>query len=366
MAKSAAVRAEARFKQLCCLGLGGEAAVPALLYELHALIPSFSNSFQFADQKGMLANTYLENPEATIVYPLYQQEFRESREHEFKGFAFSEAARTQVGVQEFRDTPSVDHDTFQRSDLYNLVLRPAGYDSNFLRLYFRSGGRVLGRLSMWRSKGAGSWTSEEKRRLAQLEAFFVHALTVRAVTEATLVDSGEIGLIIADTAGKPVHLSPEGRRLLFLAIDPRSGMGTMVKRPAALPAPIVQLCVSLSQIFAEDVSASPPTWHHSNVWGGFTFRAQWLGDDEPASGLIGITISHKVPLPIRLLRSVERLPLGRRQAQVCMLMAGGASNEKIAEQLGISKHTAIAHGRWIYEKLGVHNRAELVSKLLSN
>lgn len=61
MAKSAAVRAEARFKQLCCLGLGGEAAVPALLYELHALIPSFSNSFQFADQKGMLANTYLEN-----------------------------------------------------------------------------------------------------------------------------------------------------------------------------------------------------------------------------------------------------------------------------------------------------------------
>ena len=49
-----------------------------------------------------------------------------------------------------------------------------------------------------------------------------------------------------------------------------------------------------------------------------------------------------------------------------MLMASGASNEKIAEQLGISKHTAIAHGRWIYEKLGVHNRAELVSKLLSN
>ncbi len=32
----------------------------------------------------------------------------------------------------------------------------------------------------------------------------------------------------------------------------------------------------------------------------------------------------------------------------------------------ISKHTAIAHGRWIYNKLDVHNRAELVSKLLSN
>ena len=66
------------------------------------------------------------------------------------------------------------------------------------------------------------------------------------------------------------------------------------------------------------------------------------------------------------MRSVKRLPLSRRQAQVCMLMASGASNEKIAEQLGISAHTAIAHGRWIYNKLDVHNRAELVSKLLSN
>jgi len=34
--------------------------------------------------------------------------------------------------------------------------------------------------------------------------------------------------------------------------------------------------------------------------------------------------------------------------------------------MGVSKHTAIAHGRSIYNKLQVHNRAELVGKLLSN
>src|SRR5258708_37544671 len=193
MARATALGAEARFKQVCCLGLHSEAVIPALLNELHSLIPSFSNSFLFADETGALANVYLENPESVRVYPLYQQEFRERREREFKGFAFADVARTQVGAQDFRSTVSVDENTFHRSDLYNLVLRPSGYDSNFLRLYFRGGGRVLGRLSMWRSEGAGNWTTEERHRLGSLEPFFVHALTVRGAGEAMLVDSGEIG-----------------------------------------------------------------------------------------------------------------------------------------------------------------------------
>ena len=48
MARSPAVRAAARFRQLCCLGLDREAVIPELLRELHALIPSFSNTFHFA------------------------------------------------------------------------------------------------------------------------------------------------------------------------------------------------------------------------------------------------------------------------------------------------------------------------------
>jgi len=47
-------------------------------------------------------------------------------------------------------------------------------------------------------------------------------------------------------------------------------------------------------------------------------------------------------------------------------MATGASTEAVAERLGISKHTANQHGRWIYDKLDVHSRTELMSKLLSN
>jgi DNA-binding CsgD family transcriptional regulator len=132
-----------------------------------------------------------------------------------------------------------------------------------------------------------------------------------------------------------------------------------------LPAAVVQHCISFSRIFSDDLSPSAPTCRYSNIWGDFTFRAQWLDQNNPGSDLIGIIVSHEVPLPLRLTRNVQRLPLSRRQAEVCVLMATGASNEEIAVRLGISRHTAKQHGRWIYDKLDVHNRTELVSKILS-
>ena len=112
-------------------------------------------------------------------------------------------------------------------------------------------------------------------------------------------------------------------------------------------------------------AAPAPSYHCRNIWGGFNFRAQWLEGIEAASGLIAITVGHQEPLPIRLIRNAERLPLSRRQAEICVLMAAGFSHEKIAERLGISHHTVNEHGRWIYNKLDVHNRVELVNKVLS-
>jgi hypothetical protein len=38
-------KAIASIRRLCCLGLGSQIAVPAILGELHALIPSYSNQF---------------------------------------------------------------------------------------------------------------------------------------------------------------------------------------------------------------------------------------------------------------------------------------------------------------------------------
>lgn len=49
-----------------------------------------------------------------------------------------------------------------------------------------------------------------------------------------------------------------------------------------------------------------------------------------------------------------------REKQVLKLVADGRSNKEVAEMLGISVKTAMSHREHVMEKLGVHNRTELV------
>lgn len=49
-----------------------------------------------------------------------------------------------------------------------------------------------------------------------------------------------------------------------------------------------------------------------------------------------------------------------REKQVLKLVAEGRSNKEVAEVLGISVRTAMSHREHVMEKLGLHNRTELV------
>lgn len=361
MARSSAARAEARFKQLCCLGLGGEAVMPALLAELREFIPSFGSTFFFLDERGTLSNVYDENPEAPPLAQLYVQEFYNRPDREM-GAGFGDALSRRLGVQGIEEIVKVEMRTFYRSDLYNLIYRPLAYDG-MIRLPCWDHKQPRGGLMLSRSPGEGHFTPEEKRHLAALEPFFTHALRDRHNAEVALVDSGKSGLIIADPTGQVMYASVEGRRLLFFATHPRIDEDIAAQRWVILPQTLVQLCVNLAKVFSGDALASVPAYHHRNVWGGFGFDADWLDGINGTSGLIAITIRHEEPLPLKMMRVVAGLPLTRRQSEVCFLMATGATNDTIAEQLGISKHTVVAHGRWIYEELGVHSRSQLMSRL---
>jgi DNA-binding CsgD family transcriptional regulator len=94
------------------------------------------------------------------------------------------------------------------------------------------------------------------------------------------------------------------------------------------------------------------------------FRAYWLDNGNPLDSLIGLTIKHQVPLPMKVMGQMERFPLSRRQMQICLLLALGYSDADIARHMTMTINTAITHNRRIYDKLKVHNRGELINRLL--
>jgi DNA-binding CsgD family transcriptional regulator len=338
------------------------------LAELRGVVPNQSSLAFFVDRELALAGGYSDSLDGTRSRTLYMTQFHGRRDRELAG-AFPDNVRTQVGVQDHADALgaiNVDMNTFLRSDFYNLIYRPSRTHW-FMRLMVREGGRgrALGCVTLYRGPNDRPWSPEDKRRLARLESFFAQVLRTESTDGGALADSGKRGLIIADRTGKLVYLSKEGLHLLCLATHPYFTPDPDLDRQVILPPPLVRICRDIHRIFSDDPSPAAPVYHHRNIWGGFRFEAQALNAGDPASGLIGITVSHQEPVRLRLAKRVADLQLTRRQAQVCLLMASGYSNVGIAAQLGIAKYTAIAHGRWVYDKLDVHNRSELVNKLLA-
>jgi DNA-binding CsgD family transcriptional regulator len=334
--------------------------MPALFPEVATRLPAYSSSFQFSDKNGQLTNIYQENqPVGTLE--LFLKEFFNRREREVS-IDFTEQVSSLAGVIGLEHVLTVDRSTFEKSDLYNLVLREIGCHDQ-IRLIVRDRGRPLGALSLMRPERNVPFSAADRRRLASLEKFIAHAIVERPKIDWRLVDSGKSSLVIADTEGRLIHSTAEGRRLLNLASYPWVARGIPFRFASTLPPALVQICKNLAGIFRRNAAGPPPVHHRTNELGGFTFRAYWLESIDPG-GLIGITISHQEPLPVAVMRRADDLHLSRRQAQVCFLLANGWGNERIASELGISKHTVVAHSRWIYNKLDVHNRSELTARLL--
>ena len=99
---------------------------------------------------------------------------------------------------------------------------------------------------------------------------------------------------------------------------------------------------------------------------------------EGASGLV-----HKAEPPERLLQAIATAAAGgrdfpaaarrqppmealtKREKELLASLAGGATNNQLAEDLGVSVNTVKFHLRNLYEKLDVRNRAQAVAMYLS-
>lgn len=77
--------------------------------------------------------------------------------------------------------------------------------------------------------------------------------------------------------------------------------------------------------------------------------------DTDLAGCILDTLRHKLP-------TSGEDPLTPRESEILALVADGQAKKEIADQLGISTHTVVAHVTNIYEKLSVKNAPAAVAK----
>lgn len=79
--------------------------------------------------------------------------------------------------------------------------------------------------------------------------------------------------------------------------------------------------------------------------------------------IAGLVHVHRARVELDTNALAARYGLSRREADVALLIARGASNKSIAAELELSPHTARRHTESVFRKVGVTSRAALAARL---
>jgi DNA-binding CsgD family transcriptional regulator len=185
------------------------------------------------------------------------------------------------------------------------------------------------------------------------------------------VDGADEGFVVCDSFGEICYLTATAQRLLSGLCPLQSATGLSRPAPGCVLGPRLQQLIR--RLLQQGGSAGSE--HRA---GQAKVERTLFGPrcqvrchasllearaDEPA--MIALTLRALVPLADRLGQRIGQLGLPRRQAEVCLLLACGRSYCQIAAELGVSENTAITHGRAVYRRLDVRNRAGLLSRLMA-
>lgn len=355
--KHAAARAYVR--QLCYLGCGGATIMPELLRALAKVIPAGPNVF--------IGVTPDFEPAYAIVegVPLHLLELAAREIHgAFRHVADAHRDwwRRHPGRVVSSCTLAV-HGDFDRSDFYRHIWRPLN-QHHFLEGLVREWDRPLGTIHLFRPKNDRPFNQYDAAELAHLLPHIAHGMTALPGQDDIFVDSGRHGYAIVDGSGRITHQSEAARKLLSLA---GHALIDVSRHPGSRSfAPLFRKLAADAFAIAAGREARPPVARRQNRWGRFVFRAFRLdADGHPMSGFALIAIEYQEPLRLRLLRGLRSFPLSSKEREVCFWIARGFSQTEIAQFLHIKPGTAKKYVDAAYLKLDIHNRCDLVRKILS-
>jgi DNA-binding CsgD family transcriptional regulator/PAS domain-containing protein len=298
-------------------------------------------------------------------------------EAEFKRFLLPETthwmapflARMPGGIAVTSPHGMADRD-FERTELYNEVLRPA---SGFYSVAVRDELPEMSILiAVCRRQCRGNFAAHDAAALQTILPVLSTGVQLqqrlqlaegRCEALTAMLDRLDDGAILTDQTGRPIFLNARAARIVAeadgLAASPLAGATPIATQRlrAAVAAAAADASIAAQQIRLARHSHRPPLL--------LTVLPVWrLGAFVPGVGAPRVAILIRetdAPIAIDSAALREAFNLTPRECDVATRLAGGLDLDRIAAELRIGRGTVRSHLMKIYEKTGTHSQAALVA-----
>lgn len=351
----------AHIRQLCCIGLPGQALMPALLRAIREYVSADSAGFFWVDAKGEMTNLYADRMLSPGLMRVYFERHYDGGEHPFRQ-AFMKRATAADAVTSSSASPEL-----AKTAYYNEILRHLDAH-HVMYAVIRDQGHALGQLSLYRPRQSAAFTAVERGAIKDISHYVAHAVNrpKEVVPKMEFVDADSEGMVVVDFKGQIIEGAAKSLNLLSMALKREFNASTpSLVAGDTLPGAVQQLLVLLQKAILGETAAAPRT-AIDGPWGRFLLSAYALDDDgtSPVSRA-AIHIRRQQPMILKLAEAMGAFDISPQQREVALLLAQGRSNQQIGVALNVSGNTVNYHIKQLFMRLDAHDRADAVAKMLA-
>ncbi|MBI3714408.1 MAG: hypothetical protein HY255_00235 [Betaproteobacteria bacterium] len=356
MRKQDAIRAHIR--QLSCLGVTAESAMPTLLRSIRQLVPCDSAGFFWVDAKGDMTHLFAERMLAPDVMNLYFERHYDGPEFPFRKGFLKRAKASEIVTSGAPDTKLLN------SAYYDEILRTLDA-YHVLHAVIRDQGDALGLLSLYRDKASKAFEEHERQDIGQISKYVAHAVRRPIAIDDAHKEDGIEGLVVVSASAEIRSGNASSLLLLSKATHGLPGPKSLpLVAGSTAPAPIPHLITMLQEAMLGG-DCPPPRVQQRTVAGTFEMSAYALTELRGKATEIAIHIRPRESQLLRFADAMLTIDMPLQQREVALAIVQGKSNVEIAEALNISRNTASYHVKQLFARLDAHDRASVMARILA-
>lgn len=355
------IRQWAQLRMLCCSGLDLMTLAPDAFTIAHNLVPNAASALFLTSDDGEQQATYHEDcPDQVQALCVSDGALFEGPEEPNIQRLVTSHGAPKVG-QLWNPPPA-----YYSSNTYQLLVRGCGHHYT-IDARLETNHQRIGVISLFREAGLG-FDEQNVTDLSRIAHYFEHAAKTQASAQWAADSSTEAHpMLLANTRGEVVFSSLAANTLL----NGIPLIGSQWPDRRKLPVACLRLIDILKD--SEQFAWQMPACTLPLAGGALDIHAQWMlptGDilnDDPRAvtdrGLIGITLTRRTPLPLRVWRNLSTASLSPRQMEVAFWMALGGGRDAARGRLSISESVLRDCVKVVYEKLGCSSESDLMDIL---